>query len=294
MNARRFIAAVVGAMLLVECSGVGNRGEPIPARSYDDRVQDGAVATGTVYDFESDKPLGGVAVLIASWKKNAPLHLVTVTSSDGTFRFSIGPGTYLLQLGSSRPPYNYALLHEQVTLHAGSNVIRGLKPTKEPQVHQRPAQHAGELRLMKLDPVQLACLNAAQQGRREKHLPLLEPDEYLDENAIADNDEKGAQNTAEPKPLFGYTQPLGNVWGLTTDPGGQVGTDPVKTEELNCTYWTGPDYSYIRGNPPYPWAASTNAIWYGADYEARAQNGGKGSWRNYTYGSQMWDDDPRP
>lgn len=100
------------------------------------------------------------------------------------------------------------------------------------------------------------------------------PDEYLTEQAIAETAIENAQDTDAPtNGLDGrYSSALGEyetVWQSTTS-----------VNFASCSAWTGPSYSYVSGNPPYPYATSASYLWYGADFEKTTGS--------YNYGSQMW------
>jgi hypothetical protein len=180
----------------------------------------------------------------------------------------------MLVIGTNSATDTRATLHEKIVLNPGNNVLTAATPAPEPDVTPLPSQVAGALRLMTLSSVQADCLSGANAGRAQDSLLLLIPDEYLQEDAIADAAEEIAQNTDTPTPLFAYSQPFGAVSGMTTE----ANFSP-------CDTWTGPSYSYVRGSPPYAFATNASNIWYGATL-VNAQSAG-------TYGSQLWMNDPR-
>lgn len=233
-----------------------------------------ANASGTVVDYTSNTPLSGVPIAIASWAPGALPSPVATTDSSGKFSFTTAPGTYMLVVGSDSPTDTRSTLHENVALSSGSNTLKSATPQPEPDVTPLPSQGAGALRLMTLTSTQQDCVSGANKGRANLSLPLLVPDEYLEEDAIADTAEELAQNTDTPSPLFGYAQPNGSVSGMTTE----ANFNP-------CDTWTGPGYSYVSGSPPYASATSATNIWYGASIVS-TQSGG-------TLGSQLWSNDPR-
>lgn len=201
---------------------------------------------------------------------------MATTDAKGNFAFSEVPGTYMLIVGSNSASDMRATLHEKIVLIAGSNALGAATPQPAPDVTPLPSQSAGALRLMALSSVQQNCLTGANQGRTQDALPLLVPDEYLEEDAVSDAVEQVAQTTDTPSPLFGYSQPFGTVNGITTE-----------VNFSTCSSWTGPAYSYVSGNPPYGSATNALDIWYGANFVPNpAQQYG-------TFGAQLWNTDPR-
>jgi hypothetical protein len=231
-----------------------------------------ANASGSVVDYAADTALAGVQISIAGASPGASPTPVATTAANGTFTFATKPGPYLLYVGSNSPTDTRATLHQMVTLTSGANTLTGATPIPEANVTPVASQTAGALRLMALSSVQQDCLTGANTGRSGMSLSLLVPDEYLEEDAIADNAEEDAQATDTPTPLFGYSQPYGTVSGQTTS----SGFDP-------CDLWTN-GYSYTSGNPPYSSATSASNIWYGAIVDET---------NNPHYGVQMWAADPR-
>lgn len=269
-------AFVLFTAALAACGGGGAGGITPPSGGASETPSPipTANASGTVVDYASNAPLSGVPIAIANWTPGALPSPVATTDSNGKFAFNAAVGTYLLVVGSNSPTDTRATLHEKIVLSSGSNTLAASMPQPEPDVTPLPSQIAGALRLMALSSTQQDCLTGANQGRANLSLPLLVPDEYLEEDAIADTTEELAQNTDTPSPLFSYAQPYGTVSGMTTE----ANFNP-------CDTWTGPGYSYVSGSPPYGSATSTTNTWYGAGI-VPTQSGG-------TFGSQSWSNDPR-
>ena len=236
-----------------------------------------ANASGSVVDYAANSALAGVQISIAGASPGASPTPVATTAANGTFTFATKPGSYLLYVGSNSPTDTRATLHQMVTLTSGANTLTGATPVPEPDVTPVASQTAGALRLMALSSVQQDCLSGANAGRTSASLGLLVPDEYLEEDAVAWNAEESTQQTDTPTPMWGSgSQPYGQFSGMTTS----LNFNP-------CDSWTGTNYSYVSGNPPYPFATNPANLWFGADLALTPGN-------TYgTEGAQLWMNDPR-
>jgi uncharacterized protein YkwD len=175
-------------------------------------------------------------------------------------------------IGSNSATDTRATYHNAVTLVAGANAIAQGVPSPEPNYTLAPSQASGNFRLAQLSSNEQSCFSGANQGRAQDSLIALVLDEGLTELSRATVAVEVAQGTDTPTG-FNITNSFGNAdtYGGTTS----SGFSP-------CSSWTGPSYSYVSGNPPYPYATRVSNIWYGASY------GGSGN-----YGDQIWADDPR-
>lgn len=232
-----------------------------------------ATVTGTVVDFANNTPLTGIAVDIAT-SQAGPYSNVATTNSNGQFSFSTAAGTYYLQIGSGSTSGTQTTLHQKIVLSAGSNPLTAPSPEPIAAYTTTAAQTSGNFRLMTLSTMEQDCLSGANQGRTNLSLPLLMPDEYLMERALA---AVAAENAANSD--TGYAGPDGLYLS-------DLGMYPQNTGETTsfgyttCSAWTGPSYSYVNGNPPYQYATNASLVWYGADDE-------KTSGSTY-FGDQYW------
>ncbi|MGA3037453.1 MAG: carboxypeptidase-like regulatory domain-containing protein [Vulcanimicrobiaceae bacterium] len=228
-----------------------------------------ANVSGTVVDEAANTALAGVQVSISAWTPNASPSPIATTTASGQFSFSVVPGSYMLTIGSNSPTDTRATLHVGVVLASGANALTLPQPAAYANVTYTSAQTSGNFRLMALSSTQQDCLTGANAGRTTNSLPLLIPDEFLEENAIAWNQEEDAEASDTPAPLWGgSTEPFSQQVDLTSS----VGFDP-------CDTWTN-GYSYTNGNPPYAFATNASNVWYGADVdETNAPH----------YGIQMWE-----
>jgi hypothetical protein len=280
------LTALLASASLAACSGGGSSpgpsststitpvmsATPTPTPSPSPTIQ-AATASGTVVDFDSNTGLAGVTVAIASYSSTAAPVAVATTGPSGTFTFTAAPGSYLIEIGSNSATDTRATYHNKVTLAAGSNAITQGVPLPEPDYTQSPAQQSGNFRLAQLSSNEQDCVSGANQGRSANSLVVLVPDEGLTEDARAILQNEIAQNTDTPS---GYT---------ANNPGfgfAQVPNGTSSSGFSSCDAWTGPSYSYVNGNPPYPYATNSSEIWYGASF------GGPGN-----YGAQGWLTDPR-
>jgi hypothetical protein len=148
---------------------------------------------------------------------------------------------------------------------AGANAITQGVPSPEPDVTLAPSQVSGNFRLAELNSNEQDCVSGANQGRAQDSLVALIPDEQLEEQARASVAGEIIQQTDTP------SQPANSY--------GAIGENGFTTSSgfSSCDSWTGPTYSYVSGNPPYPYSTNASNIYYGASY------GGSGN-----YGAQNW------
>ncbi|HET9394194.1 MAG TPA: hypothetical protein VFO29_11830 [Candidatus Rubrimentiphilum sp.] len=277
ISSRVALAFTIASTLLSACGGGGGGNPILPIIPTNPPVTTSSVS-GTVVDETTNAPLAGIQIAIAPFTVGATPSPVATTAANGTFSFTTTPGHYLLVVGSNSPSDTRTTLHVGEQLAAGANALTLPTPTAPPNVTLTAAQTSGNFRLQTLSANQQNCVTAANQGRANLPLPLLVPDEFLSEDAGAIVQEAVAQSTDTPSPLFGFTQPFGptgasgNVTGLTTS-----------TNFSSCGAWTGPSYSYVNGNPPFPYATSAANIWYGADWSSATGH----------YGAQLWLSDIR-
>jgi hypothetical protein len=280
MSSLTLAATMLAAASLAACSDGGN-GPPVHATPTPTPTSTGtsmtATASGTVVDFASNTGLGGVTVAIApgfSSSSTAPTP-VTTTAASGAFTFVATPGSYLLVIGSNSASDTRATYHGEILLSAGQNAIAMGVPSPEPDVTFSSSQASGAYRLETLSSSQSSCLAGANSGRSANALPLMIPDQALLEIADSLNAEEVAQNTDTPSPLF----------GINFEP--STATAESTSANFNpCSLWTGTGYSYVSGNPPYPYATNPSNTLYGADLMPAAGSA--------TYGAQLWGADPRP
>jgi hypothetical protein len=280
------LTALLASASLAACSGGGSSpgpsspststpvvtstASPAPTPSPSPTIQ-AATASGTVVDFDSNMGLAGVTVAIASYSSTAAPVAVATTGPSGTFTFTAAPGSYLIEIGSNSATDTRATYHNKVTLAAGSNAITQIIPSPEPDVTLAPSQTSGNVRLAQLSSVEQGCVSGANSGRTNDGLSIFIIDEALEEDSRAFLAQEIAQSTDTPS---GYSS---SVYGVI---GGYGNTSSSGFSP--CNSWTGPSYSYVSGNPPYPYATFAGNIWYGVSY------GGSGN-----YGSQEWAGDPR-
>jgi hypothetical protein len=273
---QKMAIAIIALAILAGCGGGGGGGTSLPSGGgtlptmtpTSMPTSGPASVAGTVIDEQSSSALAGVQVALSPWVTGATPSPVATTNASGQFSFTTTAGSYMVTIGSNSPTDTRATLHFGVVLAAGSNTLTLPTPSAYAGVTYTSAQTNGSLRLMALSATQQDCLTGANAGRSANSLPLLVPDEFLEENAIAVNAQEDAQATDQPTPLFGYTQPFGSISGLATS----FGFDP-------CDLWTD-GYSYTSGNPPYTAATTSSNVWYGADVdETNAPH----------YGAQMWE-----
>ncbi len=168
-----------------------------------------ANVTGTVVDEAANTPLAGVQVSLSGWTQSATPSPIATTNASGQFSFSVAPGSYLVTIGSDSPTDRRATLHFGIVLAAGSNTLTLPTPSAYADVTYTSAQTNGGLRLMALSATQQDCLTGANAGRTTNSLPLLVPDEFLEENAVAWNQEEDAEASDTPAPLWGgSTEPF--------------------------------------------------------------------------------------
>ena len=238
-----------------------------------------AVAIGTVVDNDSDAGISGVSVAIApggSSTSTSPTHVAT-TDASGAFSFTAPPGTYMLIIGSNLPNDARSTYHGEILLAAGENAIAMGVPSQEPDVSLSVAQTGGSYRLEKLSSSQRSCLLGANAGRSALSLPQLVADQALLEIANALVSEEKAQGTEMPSPLF-----AGATGFEPSDFTGETTSRGFTT----CDAWTGASYSYVAGEPPYPYAVLHTNVYYGAQWGASSPNG--------SFAAQLWGADPRP
>ncbi len=241
-----------------------------------------ASVSGSVVDFASNTPLGGVNVALAPYTHGAAAVPQATTAPNGTFSFATTAGIYLLVIGSDVPSDTRTTIHQRLVVNPGSNPLAAATAKPEPNVTPFPSQLTSNFRLTSFSGDQLDCFNGANRGRAGIGLNPLVPDEYATETANATAQEAVGQDTDTPLPMFRaesyvYASALGST--------GLLGL----TDEENfvpCSAWTGPNYSYVSGNPPYPFATDPGSIWYGVSIlPARSIQ--------INYGQQLWLKDPR-
>lgn len=126
-----------------------------------------AQAQGKVVDYDSEAPLAGVPVAIASWAPNptatpssSPAPVAT-TAADGTFSFSAPPGWYELRIGSGSATDTRMTSVSLVDLVSGTNNLAVPSPPPQPYVTPDPVQVTGDFRLKTLTSDDTNCLNDA-------------------------------------------------------------------------------------------------------------------------------------
>jgi hypothetical protein len=273
--------------LLVACSGGGGGGNPMPPTGGPTATPVVtptatptpvvANASGKVVDEAANTPLSGITVAIAAQSAGAAYNTVATTAADGTFAFSTAPGAYVLRIGDGSTTGPKATLYQAITLNAGTDALHGITPGTAAGITYTAAQTSGNFRLEALTANAANCLSGANSGRTGS-LPQMVPDEYLTEVADAWLQAEIAQSTDTPTSAglnsildAAFQSEAGKVVGSTSMDAG------------SCTAWTGPAYSYVNGNPPYPFATNALNVRYGAAF-------GVG---NTTYGDQIWTIDPR-
>lgn len=215
------------------------------------------MVNGKVVDDASGSPLGGVTVGLAPWVADATPMPEGTTAPDGTFAFTAQPGHYLLVIGSNSPTdTTRATVHDNVTLVAGTNALRAPTPPPIPNVTPLPSEVSGNYRLVTIDATnETPCITAYNQIRASKGLASVVVDEWLMENARANN-----QSFQSPFFQPGVTAP-GNPFGYLTTGNGAFRGYITRTGESFCQANL-IDGAFSANGPQ--WSQSQHNLWVGA------------------------------
>ena len=218
-----------------------------------------ATVSGTVVDFATNTALNGVNVWTAT-THGGPYTLATATTATGTFSFNWTPGQVLyLQIGTGNTTATQATLHAKFAINNGPNVLTVPTPPAVPNYVANAAQLSGHFRLMTLSSAQTECLTAANQGRTNLSLPLLVPDEILEEMAVANVANEVASNNDVPT---GNITPSSYAGALNMG-ASNYAWSTAAAGSGTCASYTG-TYSYTNTNPPWPFSSSPMYLWYGS------------------------------
>jgi hypothetical protein len=235
-----------------------------------------AVVTGKVVDFDSNQPLIGVSIKMTPLTGTAYMS-VAESASDGTFSFTIEPGSYVIAVGSNSPSdSSRATEHDVVALSAGSNALAPLEPSPVPNYTLAPSETSGNFRLAQLSSAEQSCLAGMNRGRSSNGLSQLVEDEEQLEFDRAEVAEEVAQNTDEPTPMFsgGYTSfdsPTGEEENST-----DLGLTPCSAYSDGYTFSS-------AGSETNGYAFNSAVTWYAGAYGVGSQN---------PYEAQGWLIDP--
>jgi len=271
---KTIIAVIAGVAIIAGCGG-GSGGvttQTLPPLTPGPLAS--ANVAGTVLDeMVNGNLMAGVQISLAPWAPGAIPMPITTSTPNGLILFSVPPGSYMLVVGSNSPSDSYATLHMGIVLVAGNNSLTLPVPPSIPNVTYTYAQMGGNIRLMRLSLAEQSCLSGANAGRVANGLPPLIPDEFLEEDALAFNQEQDAQATESPSPLSASTEPFGTPSAAITS----TGFNP-------CSSWSDA-FSFTAGNPPFVDAENYNNVWYGAVVdEANSPNYGVQLWSTNTLG----------
>lgn len=163
--------------LIAACGGGSGTGNPLPSvgpsqtpgptpcpsgwTGTPPNCVQSASATGKVVDYDSQAPLAGVPVALATWAPSASPSPVATTAADGTFTFTVQPGTYALQIGSNSATDMRMTLVQRVVLVPGTNALTVASPPPQPYVTPDPVQLSGDFRLKTMNNVEATALGYA-------------------------------------------------------------------------------------------------------------------------------------
>lgn len=219
-----------------------------------------ATVSGTVVDFATNTALTGVNVWTAT-TNGGPYTMATTTSATGAFSFTWSPGQVLyLQIGSGNTSGTQTTLHAKYAI-SGTTTLVVPTPQPVPNYTANAAQLSGHFRLMTLNATQTECLTAANQGRTNLSIPLLMPDEYLEELAIVNVANEVASNSDTPPGNVSNPGAYANALDMGAS---NYAWSTAAAGSGTCSSYTGPGYSYVNGTPPYPYASSSSYLWYGS------------------------------
>lgn len=245
------------------------------------------VVEGTVYDYATDTPIAGATVLVSKVKPGAFFRTEAATNGIGRFRFTLPAGKYVLEIAAST---SYAVLHQTLTVKSRTEVT-GVVPSPEPKVTYQPSQLSGQLRLMSLNPVQVACLTSANSYRTQLGLPLFQPDEYLEEDALAVNTEQSqAAGLPVAIPLWTYNQPNGVVVGYAGGEAQYQSGTAQPFEIAACQHLMALTFTKSVQRIIYNFAVNPKNIYFGIDYEGTKPGSSPNGWFS---GFEAWNPDLR-
>ena len=202
----------IAAATLAACGGGGGGGTGgggilpgTPAPGGTPTPVPTANASGKVVDYDTQAPLAGVPVAIASWAPNASPVPVATTAADGTFSFKTAAGTYELQIGSNSATDSRTTLVQQITLKGGNNPLVVASPPPQPYVTPDPVQTSGNYRLKQLSTDDKACIGYANTDFGSFAGPFAE-DEFIWESNHWANEQnfKSGATSGSVQPSTGW------------------------------------------------------------------------------------------